>query len=398
MSIRLRAGAVALITSGCLLTACQSSDSEEETNKYKILQTKHIQKVIPARVASRDTWAADVRSIMDELKIERNLVNTCSIVAVVDQESNFIADPMVPGLGKKAIKEMNERLTKKLGAKMAGYFDDMLQKYPTPEDNFLKQLEAVKTERELDQLYREMFAFYTKKYNVSLLAGAAKIIARQDLAEAFNPVRTLGSMQVNILYASENARSGGGINKLRDDLYTQYGGLYYGIHRLMMYPTHYDKAIYRFADYNSGMYSSRNASIQKAIAKLSGQTLALDGDLLSYDKDGDALAGKTDTENLLNDIFTQNALPIDADRIRKDLRKEKEQKFEETDTYVQIRRLYQEKFKQELPYAIMPEVVISGPKLSRDYNTNWFASRVNQRYTRCISAGKRLGFKVTTQG
>jgi hypothetical protein len=379
-----------------MLTACQSQDGEEEANKYKILETRSIQKLIPARVAERNVWATDVRAIMDELKIERNLVNTCSIIAVVDQESNFIADPMVPGLGKKAIKEMNERLTKKLGAKMAGYFDDMLQKYPTPDDNFFKQLEAVTTERELDQLYREMFAFYTKKYNVSLLAGAAKIIARQDLAEAFNPVRTLGSMQVNILYASENARSGGGINKLRDDLYTQYGGLYYGIHRLMVYPTHYDKAIYRFADYNSGMYSSRNASIQKAIAKLSGQKLALDGDLLSYDKDGDALAGKTDTENLLNDIFVQNALPIDADRIRKDLRKEKQKNFEETATYLQIRQLYQEKFKQELPYAIMPEVVISGPKLSRDYNTNWFASRVNQRYTRCINNGKRMGFKLTS--
>lgn len=395
MSIRFISSALAL-SAVCMLTACQSQDGEEEANKYKILETRSIQKLIPARVAERNVWATDVRAIMDELKIERNLVNTCSIIAVVDQESNFIADPMVPGLGKKAIKEMNERLTKKLGAKMAGYFDDMLQKYPTPDDNFLKRLEAVKTERELDQLYREMFAFYTKKYNVSLLAGAAKIIARQDLAEAFNPVRTLGSMQVNILYASENARSGGGINKLRDDLYTQYGGLYYGIHRLMVYPTHYDKAIYRFADYNSGMYSSRNAAIQKAIAKLSGQKLALDGDLLSYDKDGDALAGKTDTENLLNDIFTQNALMIDADRIRKDLRKEKQESFEETVTYLQVRQLYQEKFKQELPYAIMPEVVISGPKLSRDYNTNWFASRVNQRYTRCINNGKRMGFKLTS--
>lgn len=395
MSIRFISSALAL-SAVCMLTACQSQDGEEEANKYKILETRSIQKLIPARVAERNVWATDVRAIMDELKIERNLMNTCSIIAVVDQESNFIADPMVPGLGKKAIKEMNERLTKKLGAKMAGYFDDMLQKYPTPDDNFLKRLEAVKTERELDQLYREMFAFYTKKYNVSLLAGAAKIIARQDLAEAFNPVRTLGSMQVNILYASENARSGGGINKLRDDLYTQYGGLYYGIHRLMVYPTHYDKAIYRFADYNSGMYSSRNAAIQKAIAKLSGQKLALDGDLLSYDKDGDALAGKTDTENLLNDIFTQNALMIDADRIRKDLRKEKQESFEETATYLQVRQLYQEKFKQELPYAIMPEVVISGPKLSRDYNTNWFASRVNQRYTRCINNGKRMGFKLTS--
>ena len=395
MSVRLFASAVAL-TSCCFITACQSQNGDEDADNNKILETRHINKLIPARVAERMSWATDVRAIMDELKIERNLVNSCAIIAVVDQESNFIADPVVPGLGKKAAKEMNERLTKKLGAKMAGYFDDMLQKYPSPDENFMKRLEAVRTERELDQLYREMFEFYTKKYNVSLLAGAAKLIARQDLAEAFNPVRTLGSMQVNILYASENPRGSSNINKIRDDLYTQYGGLYYGIHRLMTYPADYDKAIYRFADYNSGMYSSRNASIQKAIAKLSGEKLALDGDLLAYDKDGDILSDTTETETLLKQIFAEHGVAVGDGQIRQDLRKEKELDFEETDTYQQVKRLYQEQFKQDLPYAIMPEVVISGPKLSRDYNTNWYASRVNQRYTRCINSGKRMGFKLTS--
>lgn len=393
MSVRLITGAVALSTC-CLITACQSQ-SDEESGNNKILETKQINKLIPPRVAERMSWATDITAIMDELKIERNLVNTCSIVAVVDQESNFIADPVVPGLGKKAAKEMNERLTKKLGAKMAGYFDEMLQKYPAPDDNFMKRLEAVRTERELDQLYREIFVFYTKKYNVNLLANAAKLIARQDMAENFNPVRTLGSMQVNILYASENARGSSNINKIRDDLYTQYGGLYYGIHRLMMYPADYDKAIYRFADYNSGMYSSRNASVQKAIAKLSGEKIALDGDLLAYDKDGDVLSDTTETETVLKQIFAEHGVMMGDGQIRQDLRKEKEQGFEETDTYQQIKRLYKEEVKQELPYAVMPEVVISGPKLSRDYNTNWYASRVNQRYTRCIGTGKRMGFKVT---
>lgn len=82
----------------------------------------------------------------------------------------------------------------------------------------------------------------------------------QDIAEKMNPITTLGSMQVHINYAKEHKRTSMNINELRDDLYTQFGGLYYGIHRLMMYPADYDKPIYRFADYNSGMYSSRNAA------------------------------------------------------------------------------------------------------------------------------------------
>mgnify|MGYP002651916155 CR=1 FL=1 len=77
-------------------------------------------------------------------------------------------------------------------------------------------------------------------------------------------------------------------------------------------------------------------------------------------------------------------------------KKEKEKKFEDTATYRAVAKLYQEVTKKEPFYAMMPEVVISGPKLSRDYNTNWFASRVNQRYTRCINAGKRMGFKISS--
>ena len=38
----------------------------------------------------------------------------------------------------------------------------------------------------------------------------------------------------------------------------------------------------------------------------------------------------------------------------------------------------------------MPEVVITGPKLSRDYNTNWFASRVNGRYETCMRQAKKI--------
>jgi hypothetical protein len=101
-----------------VLSACQSQNKEFENQQYKILDTKHIYKLIPAATTNRMAWANDVHTIMDELEIERNLNNTCSIIAMVDQESNFIADPQVPGLGKKAIKEMNERLEKNLGKKM----------------------------------------------------------------------------------------------------------------------------------------------------------------------------------------------------------------------------------------------------------------------------------------
>ena len=361
------------------------------------VKAEQIKSLIPSRVKDRASWGEDIASIMDELDIPRTTVNVCTIIAVVDQESNFHADPQVYGLGEKAVKEVNDRLKEKFEAKLgetiggtvAGYFQDVLKNQPSPDDNFLSQMRRVKTERELDELYREIFRHMARTYHVSAVTGAAKLVG-QDIAEKMNPITTLGSMQVHISYAKEHKRQMGGIEALRDDLYTQYGGLYYGIHRLMQYEADYDKPIYRFADYNSGMYSSRNAAFQDMLNEIYEGDLDLDGDLLLYNKSGKPRLANSQTEKALLHVFNQHHIVITARQIRSDLKKEKSKKFENTQTYIAVKKLYQEITGKEPEYAIMPKVVISGPKLSRDYNTNWFASRVNGRYDTCMRQAKRL--------
>ncbi|OTG81554.1 DUF1615 family protein [Acinetobacter sp. ANC 4648] len=378
------------------LSACSNSSwwSNEDNPQ---LDSQQIRQLIPSRVNDRKSWAQDIFDISEELKIPRSKDNICTIIAVVDQESNFIANPNVPGLGVKAVHEVSTRLKEKfedklgvtLGGPIAEYFEQVLKNQPSPEDNYLKQMSRVKNEKELDVLYREIFDYMSKHYHVSALTGAAKLVG-QDFAEKLNPITTLGSMQVHINYAKENKRSSMSINELRDDLYTEYGGLYYGIHRLMMYPANYDKPIYRFADYNSGIYSSRNAAFQKMINKVTESDLSLDGDLLSYDKNGDARPATTDTEKALITLFSRNNVLITPRQLRSDLKKEKEKGFEKTQTYIAVSKIYKEKTGKDPIYAIMPEVVISGPKLSRDYNTNWYASRVNGRYETCMQRAKRI--------
>ncbi|WP_173911081.1 DUF1615 family protein [Acinetobacter sp. Marseille-Q1618] len=361
------------------------------------LETEQIRKLIPNRVQNRESWAKDMFDISQELNIPTTKDNVCTMIAVVDQESNFIANPVVPGLGDKAVKEVTTRLNEKfedklgvtIGGTVATYFEQVLKTQPTPDDNYLKQMRKVKTEKDLDVLYREIFAYMAQHYHVSALTGAAKLVG-QDIGEKMNPITTLGSMQVHINYAKENKRSSMSTNELRDDLYTEYGGLYYGIHRLMLYPADYDKAIYRFADYNSGMYSSRNAAFQKMVDKLADADLALDGDLLSYDKNGSPRSATTTTEKTIINLFAKNNILVTPRQLRNDLKKEKEKSFEKTQTYIAISKLYKEKTGHEPMYAIMPEVVISGPKLSRDYNTNWYASRVNGRYETCMQRAKRI--------
>ncbi|WP_180102650.1 DUF1615 domain-containing protein [Acinetobacter sp. YH12126] len=377
------------------LTACGNGSwwSKDEPT----MEAEQIKKAIPPRVNDRLSWANDIYDISDQLGIPTTKENVCTIVAVVDQESNFVADPHVPGLGEKAVKEVQDRLEEKfkdklgdgIGGTVAGYFQDVLKNQPSPEDNYLSQMRRVQTERELDELYREIFDYMSKHYHVSALTGAAKLVG-QDIGEKLNPITTLGSMQVHIGYAKDHKRQGGNIAALRTDMYSQYGGLYYGIHRLMMYPAEYDKPIYRFADYNSGRYSSRNAAFQSMLNDLTPAELGLDGDLLLYNKDGSPRSVKSQSETALIAVFAENNVIATPRQIRSDLKKEKDQDFEDTLTYKAVKKLYQEKTGKEPFYAMMPEVVISGPKLSRDYNTNWFATRVDGRYQTCMRRIKNL--------
>ena len=385
------------ILTACISLAACGDNAWWSSDKDPEMEADQIRKVIPARVNDRESWSQDIFDIMQELSIPKTKQNVCSIVAVVDQESNFVADPTVPGLGAKAVEEINSRLKEKFEAKLgekiggtvAGYFEDVLKNQPSPENNYMSQMRKVQTERELDLLYREIFDYMAQHYHVSALTGAAKLVG-QDIGEKLNPITTLGSMQVHINYAKEHKRKAGGIAELRNDLYTQYGGLYYGIHRLMEYPANYDEAIYRFADYNSGMYSSRNAAFQKMLGALTEAEISLDGDLLLYNKDGDVRSTQSQTEKELIAVFAQNNILVTPRQIRADLKKEKEKKFEDTQTYLAVQKLYQKKTNKEPMYAVMPQVVISGPKLSRDYNTNWFASRVNGRYEQCMLKAKRI--------
>lgn len=386
---------VSILAFSIALTACGNGSwwaSDEPT-----LKQEQLKRLLPNRVNDRESWSKDIYDIAEQFGIPQTKENMCSIIAVVDQESNFHADPEVSGLGAKAVKEVQERLEEKftdklgdtIGTPIAGYFQDVLKNQPSPEDNYLSQMRRVKTERQLDELYREIFDYMSKHYHVSALTGAAKLVG-QDIGEKMNPITTLGSMQVHIGYAKEHKRQSGSVADLRTDLYSQYGGLYYGIHRLMMYPASYDKPIYRFADYNSGRYSSRNAAFQSMLNDLTTTKLDLDGDLLLYNKDGDPKSVQSQSERELINVFSKNNVLITPRQIRSDLKKEKDQDFEDTATYAAVSKLYKEATNKEPIYAIMPEVVITGPKLSRDYNTNWFASRVNGRFETCMRKARNI--------
>jgi hypothetical protein len=233
--------------------------------------------------------------------------------------------------------------------------------------SYAERIASVRTERELSLVYEDLIG---------------KVPMGRRLFAGANPVHTGGPMQVGIAFAEQAARESEYPypveGSIRHEVFTRRGGVYFGILHLLGYPASYDRMIYRFADYNAGLYASRNAAFQNAVAIASGRKLALDGDLISYDsRDPGA------TERAVRSI----ARVLDASdaEIRDALEKGERSDFENTALYARVFARAERVAHQRLPRAMIPRIALKSPKIRRKLTTEWFANRVDQRYRACLA-------------
>jgi hypothetical protein len=243
-------------------------------------------------------------------------------------------------------------------------------------------------------LFRDLLAYYQVNHPALFAAvrWAGKLIDLEDLAE-LNPITTAGSMQVSVRFAEQWGRAHPGraasAGSVRDALYTRAGGVYYGTARLLAYPVHYDQALFRFADYNAGFYASRNAALQAQLALLTGVKLALDGDLLAYQKNGEPRDEDSASARAAQTFAARFAPGLSARDVRRDLLTEKTLAFEETATFRAIKTAAAQQVAGPMAYAVLPDVALTSPKLSRTLSTAWFAHAVDRRYQGCLARAPR---------
>ncbi len=316
-------------------------------------------------VIEADGWASDLLDVMQTQSIPESRENVCAAIAVIDQESNFIANPTVPGLGKLAEKALRDKLGRYpiVGALALEFLDT----HPKAESSYLQRIRTARTERDLDLTYRAMVNDFSSTSNMSLIVQSGLM---NRLIEDRNNISTVGSMQVSVRFALDEARKRRYLPMtlsddyaVRDDLYTRHGGMYYGIKQLLGYNTGYDRKIYRFADYNAGRYSSRNAAFQHIVSLLTKQKLARDGDLLTYDKNGNALPAISTTELAIRSLNTNAQLGLSETQIRSDLLLEKADDFATSQTFIKVKDAYFKSFGKPAPFAELPGIDLSSPKL-----------------------------------
>ena len=320
---------------------------------------------MPARTGDADGWAADIQTAFAEQGIVPNEENICAVMAVIAQESGFAADPVVPSLPAIARREIDRRAA---AVHVPAFMvDAALALRSTDGRTYAQRLRGVHTERELSELYED-------------LVGRVPLGGR--LFGDHNPVQTGGPMQVSVPFAESRAR---GYpypvrGSIRDEVFTRRGGLYFGIMHLLGYDTPYARKVSRFADYNAGWYASRNAAFQNAVAVATQRTLALDGDLLAP---GAPLDRPGQTEQAVRALAGE--LGMDDGAIRAALSQADRLEFNDTRLFHAVFALAERRAGKALPREMLPGIVLESPKITRDLTTAWFATRVNDRYQRCLA-------------
>jgi hypothetical protein len=290
------------------------------------------------------------------------------VIAVTQQESGFQADPPVPGLPSMARREIDTRAKR---YHVPGTLVDLALKVRSPDGrSYAERIRTAKTERELSEMFEDFIG--------SVPLG-------RQLFSDFNPVRTGGPMQVSIAFAELQAKDHRYPypieGSVRSEVFTRRGGLYFGTAHLLHYPVSYDSMLFRFADFNAGHYASRNAAFQKAVSLLAKTKLALDGDLLLQ---GDREVEPSQTELAVRKLAER--LQLDDRQIHRDLQREKELEFEQTRLYQKVFELADAKTPSPAPRAVVPNIRLESVKITRKLTTDWFASRVHDRYRKCLGS------------
>src|ERR1700736_2609648 len=66
-----------------------------------------IERSLPGSVSDRPGWTDDIYAGFTSQQIEPTQENICAVVAVIEQESNFHVNPVIPGLPAIAWKEIH---------------------------------------------------------------------------------------------------------------------------------------------------------------------------------------------------------------------------------------------------------------------------------------------------
>jgi Protein of unknown function (DUF1615) len=351
-----------------LMAGCAGERQSSRPAAASPAQTRDlIESSLPGSVTDRTGWAADMYSAFNVLAVAPTPENVCAVIAVIEQESGFRVDPVIPGLAAIAWREIDDRAAH-AGIPRMIVHGALELKSPNGR-SYGDRIDRAKTEKELSDIYED-------------LIGAVPM-GRTLFADR-NPIRTRGPMQVHVAFAERFSAAKPYPYPVKisiaDEVFTRRGGVYFGIAHLLDYRAPYDRYLYRFADFNAGQYASRNAAFQRAVSSASGIPLVADGALVPHDADANAPGA---TELAVRSLGPR--LEAGDNAIHRTLGQARTADLEQNPVYQRVFALAELSEHRSLPRAAVPNIDLHGPKITRRLTTKWYANRVNGRFERCLN-------------
>ncbi|MGC6746851.1 DUF1615 family protein [Escherichia coli] len=109
-----------------------------------------VRQKMPASVKDRDARAKDLATTFESQGLAPTLENVCSVLAVAQQESNYQADPAVPGLSKIARQEIDRRAERMHIPAFSGSYRAKKSNRQTAK-SYSERLDSVRTEKAIER-------------------------------------------------------------------------------------------------------------------------------------------------------------------------------------------------------------------------------------------------------
>ncbi len=320
---------------------------------------------LQGKAADAAGWATDIHAALTTLELPATVANLCAVMAVIEQESGWRADPSVPGLPGIAWKEI-ERRADEAGVPMLAVRAALAVDSPDGR-SYAKRLDTVKTEGQLSEIFEDFIGMVP--------------LGRRFLADR-NPVRTgrsdagergLRAGPCRRRTATRTRRPGrSGTRCSRGAVASTSAPRTCSATRRRTTPALPLRRLQR-----RPLREPQRRVPERAVARVGPAARA-------RRRPGSARRVGAPGRDRTRGADAGEPAPDERSRLRRDLQAGDQPGFEQTTLYERVFAHVEALEARPLPRAVVPRIDLKSPKITRKLTTEWFATRVNERHTRCV--------------
>jgi hypothetical protein len=143
----------ALLVAAVLWSCAHELPTAEPPAVSPIQARAMIERSLPRAASDRAGWAADMYAAFSVLGVEPTHEAACAVIAVIEQESGFQVDPLVPGLPAIAWREIDSR-AERAGVPHA-LVRTALQLTSPNGRSYSDRIDRARTEKDLSDIYED---------------------------------------------------------------------------------------------------------------------------------------------------------------------------------------------------------------------------------------------------